>query len=712
MESARIDNKRKASAVSEEETADFLLDDLKLEASFLHDDFIDIPHLGPDSLLTLDSASDAFPGLDLFNDGTAVPNGGAAAAGPLSLADMFGSDDELADFLPGGGAALNKVSPSTSESGNINEGRGGRGLPIATTGTIATAPTTGAESSGGAAASNPSNNVQEDEAKKLARMQRNRENAYLSRQRKKQQMAELQQTCTQLRGQATQLTCLVHRLVAENCLLRHHLGSACQKAGMPVPDVPSAMKPTMAGAAQAAVGIGTGIVGAPAMAPVKQQPVILRPGMVPITAQQQQQQQPAAPAAVPAVVVPQQAAAPAAADALPTTTASGRPVRTKRARVTGAGAAFLTLFSIFLFVGPMAPLTGRNTTSSGSPSATAGYLPPAEGLLSSNHATNQLLGPITRSRASGGRSLLQSASIEDSSTAASDPLPLSASLVHQTVDALLQDPYSQRLPATALQRLQDLAPAAVVLDPNDSRLNDAGTGNSVPQSSGTTSTTNPLAAHTAFPILANSFFKAAGLDAPQTCQKVFEFDASTLPHPARSRRGVERFITGAYGFKGRSIGLPDIPATGATATSSSTSTSSSGASAFSRSSTTTRTPLRLPSASSVVQDSGGESSLVVKALENERRLHEYQELPLAQQSIDSDNDHGNHGENKQNEGESTDLLPIAVNEPTLVSVLLPSNASQAGEDGLSAVDRVFVVLLHPGERFITYSCGLSRPLLV
>ncbi|KAL4519164.1 hypothetical protein Ndes2526A_g00264 [Nannochloris sp. 'desiccata'] len=669
MESARIDNKRKASAVSEEETADFLLDDLKLEASFLHDDFIDIPHLGPDSLLTLDSASDAFPGLDLFNDGTAVPNGGAAAAGPLSLADMFGSDDELADFLPGGGAALNKVSPSTSESGNINEGRGGRGLPIATTGTIATAPTTGAESSGGAAASNPSNNVQEDEAKKLARMQRNRENAYLSRQRKKQQMAELQQTCTQLRGQATQLTCLVHRLVAENCLLRHHLGSACQKAGMPVPDVPSAMKPTMAGAAQAAVGIGTGMVGAPAMAPVKQQPVILRPGMVPITAQQQQQQ-PAAPAAVPAVVIPQQAAAPAAADALPTTTASGRPVRTKRARVTGAGAAFLTLFSIFLFVGPMAPLTGRNNTSSGSPSATAGYLPPAEGLLSSDHATNQLLGPITRSRASGGRSLLQSASIEDSSTAASDPLPLSASLVHQTLDALLQDPYSQRLPAQALQRLQDLAPAAVVLDPNDSRLNDAGTGNSVPQSSGTTSTTNPLAAHTAFPILANSFFKAAGLDAPQTCQKVFEFDASTLPHPARS------------------------------------------ASAFSRSSTTTRTPLRLPSASSDVLDSGGESSLVVKASENERRLHEYEELPLAQQSIDSDNDHGNHGENNQNEGESTDLLPIAVNEPTLVSVLLPSNASQAGEDGLSAVDRVFVVLLHPGERFITYSCGLSRPLLV
>jgi len=687
---------------------------LQLEASFLHDDLIDIPHLGPDSLLTLDSASDAFPGLDLFNDGTTIPSGGAAAAaaaGPLNLEDVFGSDDELADFLPGGNAALNKVSPSTSESGNINEGQGGRGLPAATIGTATTAPTIGTESSGGAAASNPSNNVPEDEAKKLARMQRNRENAYLSRQRKKQQMAELQQTCTQLRGQATQLTCLVHRLGAENCLLRHHLTAACQKAGMPLPDVPSAMKAAAAGAAPAPVGTGTGAGRAAAVAPVNQQAVISRPGLVPIAAPpppQQNKQPPAAPVAVP--TVSPQAAAPTAAATppaavLPTTTASGRPVRTKRARVTGAGAAFLTLFSIFLVVGPMAPITGSNKTSSGSSSATAGYLPPAGGLLSSDHTTGQLLGPITRSHASGGRSLLQSASIEDSSTTATDPsVPLSASLVHQTLDTLLQDPYSQDLPAQALQSLQDLAPAAVVLDPNDSRPDDASTKNSVSQTSGTS---NPLAANTAFPMLANNFFKAAGLDAPQMCQKVFEFDASTLPHPARSRRSVERFITGAYGFKGRSIGLP-----GSTNTPG-TDTSSSGASAFSKvsTSTTTRTPLRLPSSSSDAQDSE-ESSFAIKASENERHLHEYQELPSAPQNVDSMNDEGNYGDSKQSEGESTDLLPIAVNEPTLVSVLLPSNASQPSGGGLSAVDRVFVVLLHPGERFVTYSCGLSRPLLV
>jgi hypothetical protein len=35
MESARIDNKRKASALPEEETADFLLDDLKVRISDL-----------------------------------------------------------------------------------------------------------------------------------------------------------------------------------------------------------------------------------------------------------------------------------------------------------------------------------------------------------------------------------------------------------------------------------------------------------------------------------------------------------------------------------------------------------------------------------------------------------------------------------------------------------------------------------------------------
>ena len=61
----------------------------------------------------------------------------------------------------------------------------------------------------------------------------------------------------------------------------------------------------------------------------------------------------------------------------------------------------------------------------------------------------------------------------------------------------------------------------------------------------------------------------------------------------------------------------------------------------------------------------------------------------------------------------SDALPIAVSEPTLVSVLLPANANKSAEfGGLSAIDRVFVVLLHPGDRFLTYSCGLSRPLLV
>ena len=50
-----------------------------------------------------------------------------------------------------------------------------------------------------------------------------------------------------------------------------------------------------------------------------------------------------------------------------------------------------------------------------------------------------------------------------------------------------------------------------------------------------------------------------------------------------------------------------------------------------------------------------------------------------------------------------------------MSVLLPANASDgvgAGEGSLSAVDRVFVVLLHPHNRYVTYSCGLSRPVLV
>ena len=62
------------------------------------------------------------------------------------------------------------------------------------------------------------------------------------------------------------------------------------------------------------------------------------------------------------------------------------------------------------------------------------------------------------------------------------------------------------------------------------------------------------------------------------------------------------------------------------------------------------------------------------------------------------------------------LLPASsAAGPVLVSVLLPANASGSGGSGgakLAAADKVFVVLLHPQERFVTYSCSLPRPVVL
>lgn len=680
MESPRSGQKRRwaSNAGRNDDPAHILVDDLKLDSSFLEDDFLDLPPLGNDSILTIDSASDVFADLDLFQGDFAVDE-------PLDFDQFLGEAKPQVE-------PRTRASPSTSESGNIAVGE----QPAGGSESRGSEPRT---CSGGSGAADGGSQG-EDEAKRLARMQRNRENAFLSRQRKKQQMMELQQTCTHLRGQTTQLTCLVHRLVAENCLLRHHLGTACKQAIMPVPDVPSAMKAACAGAILPPTGLHGSVVQPmvsvtttpPGVIPVlapgavgMQQPggtVLMQQGMRPtaplqpannsmsaggVAAAPQGAVKPAAPTAP----APTAAANPAA----PIPAVSGRPTRNKRVRVTGAGAAFLALFSVFLFVSPFSPGgTSRTTLPVAPTGSVTGLLPVIStdaivGVLDS--ASAHPMAPITRGK--GGRSLLQkTATIEDSDPLPK-PLPMPASLVNQTIEALLQDPRTQKVPAEALQRLQDLAPAAVLLEPTEQKNIPKGsaTGKS------TTTGASPLAAATAFPTLADQFFKAAGLDAPQACQKVFEFDAATIPHPARSRRSVEKFITGAYGFKGRSMGLPEA------------SSSSKGST------------LQLPAAKGAASDS--ESSLVLKGSQQPLLLGGGSENDAATNRVDFEDE----------PVDPRDALPITVNEPTLVSVLLPANASKSGEfGGLTAIDRVFVVLLHPGDRFLTYSCGLSRPLLV
>ncbi len=77
-----------------------------------------------------------------------------------------------------------------------------------------------------------------------ARMQRNRESAHQSRQRKRMQMDEVEQRCEQLKQHNNQLNQLVGRLTAENMGLKQQLVNVCQQTGRPLPPPPpSAMHP-------------------------------------------------------------------------------------------------------------------------------------------------------------------------------------------------------------------------------------------------------------------------------------------------------------------------------------------------------------------------------------------------------------------------------------------------------------------------------------
>ena len=75
-------------------------------------------------------------------------------------------------------------------------------------------------------------------------MQRNRESAQQSRQRKRMQMDEVEQRCEQFKQHNSQLNQLVGRLTAENMGLKQQLVHICQQTGHPLPPPPpSTMHP-------------------------------------------------------------------------------------------------------------------------------------------------------------------------------------------------------------------------------------------------------------------------------------------------------------------------------------------------------------------------------------------------------------------------------------------------------------------------------------
>jgi hypothetical protein len=539
-----------------------------------------------------------------------------------------------------------------------------------------------------------------------ARMQRNRENAQLSRQRKKQQMADLEVRCKSLTQQNVRLTGAVQRLTAENAQLRQQLALVCTQAGVrsagaaPGSSDSSAAcsnagsGSTRAGKAgeQAAAGAASqpaaqGAAAAkqvqrgaapPAGTPVTMKGVLpqwpLLPfGLLPKVAlamhqqqqQQQQQQQGARPGGAPGAAAAarpaQQAAGPPAASpahpaARPAAAAPARPAPgaarpAKRAKTTaaaGASTAFLALFTLFMFAGPFTP--GPQPTSPASTSLAGGAVP--QRTLQALPELPRAVGAEEDGLHHGGRGLRAlplAASEAEAGALQRQPAPLPPlegghlhRLLNSTLQALLLEPGNEAVEAAALQRLQELGPVALLLDAD-----------------GGPPGANPLAASAAFPGLAGQLFGAAGLEVPQMCTKVLEFDAASVPHAARSRRSLERYVLGATGFRGRSLA-----AVGPAGSSS----GSSGPPAE-------REPLRIELLG------GGEPG-------------------------------GEEGGEEDGPGTSTALLPAAPhsNASTLVSVLLPANASNDGM--LTSIDKVFVVVLHPQDRYATYACSLPRPVFL
>jgi len=249
--------------------------------------------------------------------------------------------------------------------------------------------------------SNVSDEARREEERRAIRMKKNRENAALSRIRKKQQLEALGETVRSLAKQNTELNVFVQRLAAENFLLRDHLAEVSGLANVAVPDVPSVLDEVSSRAVR-----GEDVEAGRTPPP-------------PTT----------------------------------TTTTMKKTTTTKRKRgglSSGATTAFLALFSLFLFASPTAFLGGNNEDASSSSPALAG-LP----------AVSSVVGPLGTTDFVG-RGLKMTAEFEDTETG--EMTSTMSDLVSKTIDALLQDQAALQLPKHALEVAKDMAPSALALD--------------------------------------------------------------------------------------------------------------------------------------------------------------------------------------------------------------------------------------------------------
>ena len=361
-----------------------------------------------------------------------LPSGSGSASPALPL--MVGGGTQ------GGQSRCNSpgATPSTSESGNglTPPGTGWQaptgaessrqapaavGTPVVPAATAAPGVASGGNGQQQLAADD------EEERRRLVRMERNRQNAHLSRLRRKQLLQDLQTKCGHLQRQNLQLSGLVTRLTTENAALKQQVvllavarravpaataplaGSApagsqpaaarsgaaavWRSAAIPAAAalaVPGAVQPAPAGAAAGAAAAAAARSGGAPSLPFLP---ILFPRAARAAAQ------PAAVQAAGRVVAPAPApAAPAAAGpaAMPTSrpaaaATGGRSRKRQRAGTSAAATAVLALFSLFMFCqGPLVPSGLRSSSGVGSTPLPA--LPAAGGIAVADGAGLQRAG--------------------------------------------------------------------------------------------------------------------------------------------------------------------------------------------------------------------------------------------------------------------------------------------------------------------------------
>ncbi|KAK3125862.1 hypothetical protein QOZ80_7BG0610660 [Eleusine coracana subsp. coracana] len=147
--------------------------------------------------------------------------------------DLFAPDEQLSPPPPP--LTTSSSSAASPEGGSSSSGAGGDGeLRNEESSESSSRSATGKDSRSKGKGDGP----EEDEAKRRARLVRNRESAHLSRQRKKQYVEELEGKVKAMQATITDLSARISCVTAENAALKQQLSGAAGGAPPPMPMYP------------------------------------------------------------------------------------------------------------------------------------------------------------------------------------------------------------------------------------------------------------------------------------------------------------------------------------------------------------------------------------------------------------------------------------------------------------------------------------------